>query len=353
LSLPTSLMEEVSIGSQICTDVVDETVPRPGGPSYVSWGVAETETSRIGFIRCDYWGNQAGTAWEQACAAMVTDTTLDGLIVDFRANMGGNMFLSSAGLAHLFNDTLLTVDFAERSDPNDHFALSRSGDSVPYRIAGNPDSFFDKPIAVLLGPRTISSGDQVALRMTYHPMVQTFGLPTSGAFDSPVAYSVSGYSQFSGKYSVHNSGRVELPDEYLSSIGVPVDHEVWLEPGDCRNGVDTVVELARDWILTGLTSVHGFQSGPAQRIVRASPNPFNPQVLISFNLEQPAMVTLSVYDLAGRKINDLSHGVFQAGTNEVTWNGRDRQGRNVASGTYLVRMKTQQGVEQRKVMLVR
>ena len=65
-----------------------------------------------------------------------------------------------------------------------------------------------------------------------------------------------------------------------------------------------------------------------------------------------ALVDLSVYDVRGRLVRTLSHGVMAAGPNETVWDGRDAQGRRVASGVYFYRLKAgDQQVKKRMALL--
>ena len=47
------------------------------------------------------------------------------------------------------------------------------------------------------------------------------------------------------------------------------------------------------------------------------------------------------------------YGDIEAGQRTVTWNGRDRAGRNVASGVYFFRLDTPVGTLTRKTVLLR
>ena len=51
------------------------------------------------------------------------------------------------------------------------------------------------------------------------------------------------------------------------------------------------------------------------------PNPFNPETKIKFGLPKSGSVKLSVYDVSGRKIEELVNQKLNSGTFEVTWNG--------------------------------
>lgn len=70
-----------------------------------------------------------------------------------------------------------------------------------------------------------------------------------------------------------------------------------------------------------------------------APNPFNPQTRVLFSLEQPGRVTVSVYDLAGRRLAVVADGEFAAGPQDVLWDGRDDAGMAVSSGVYFVRVE--------------
>ena len=66
------------------------------------------------------------------------------------------------------------------------------------------------------------------------------------------------------------------------------------------------------------------------------PNPFNPTTTIRFTLPLEKAVSVKVYDVTGRLVNTIvNNQVYQAGTFEVTWDGRSNAGNLVSSGMYL------------------
>src|SRR4029078_12266891 len=67
------------------------------------------------------------------------------------------------------------VDDACAQAPPSDCVIDNEGDTRSY----------NKPIAILDGPGAVSSGDDVALYMSYHPHARTFGKTTNTAFDSP------------------------------------------------------------------------------------------------------------------------------------------------------------------------
>jgi len=64
-------------------------------------------------------------------------------------------------------------------------------------------------------------------------------------------------------------------------------------------------------------------------------------------------VTVTVYDVAGRRVATLVQESLPAGFHETTWNGRDANGRLVPSGVYFVRAETGGAITTRKLTVVR
>lgn len=70
------------------------------------------------------------------------------------------------------------------------------------------------------------------------------------------------------------------------------------------------------------------------------PNPFNPTTTIEFSLPRSGYVVLDVYDIMGRRVITLADEYLNAGLKKVVWDGRDRNGHEVASGMYLYRLQS-------------
>lgn len=83
------------------------------------------------------------------------------------------------------------------------------------------------------------------------------------------------------------------------------------------------------------------------------PNPFNPSTTIRYEVQESGQVTLTVFDITGRMVNELMNGEMHSGIYEVTWNGTDRSGHPVSSGIYLYRLTVNEKSYVRKMGLVR
>jgi hypothetical protein len=92
---------------------------------------------------------------------------------------------------------------------------------------------------------------------------------------------------------------------------------------------------------------------PTLARLAVSPNPFNPDIAISFHLAQVTELDLRIYDAAGRCVRSLLDGRQQAGTHTVRWDGRDAGGRAVASGVYFVQLEYTGTHLERSIVLAR
>jgi len=83
------------------------------------------------------------------------------------------------------------------------------------------------------------------------------------------------------------------------------------------------------------------------------PNPFNPRTTISFTLVETGLVSLRIFDLAGRLVRILEDGVLDDGRHMVIWDGRNDAGRLVGSSAYIVRLQAGGIQDKQKILLVR
>ena len=84
-----------------------------------------------------------------------------------------------------------------------------------------------------------------------------------------------------------------------------------------------------------------------------APNPFNSQTVISYFLPESGPTRLELFSVTGQQVAVLRQGPQQAGYHRLHWDGRDREGRSLASGIYLYRLVTADGALTRKLTLLR
>lgn len=88
-------------------------------------------------------------------------------------------------------------------------------------------------------------------------------------------------------------------------------------------------------------------------LVDITPNPFNPQTKITFDLAAEGAVRLEVYDVQGHLVRTLVDGPRGVGRHTETWSGVDDGGGRVASGVYLARLTAGGVTGMMKMMLLK
>lgn len=88
----------------------------------------------------------------------------------------------------------------------------------------------------------------------------------------------------------------------------------------------------------------------------SGPNPANPIAKFVFSVPRSAdgqNVRINVFDVKGRLVRTLVDSNAAAGPHTVLWDGRDRDGRGVASGTYFARMEAGQWKQDARVTILK
>jgi len=105
-------------------------------------------------------------------------------------------------------------------------------------------------------------------------------------------------------------------------------------------------------IVTNMDAVPLVSTGDGFSI-EVLPNPFNPSTTIHYTVPNPSSVEVFVYNLQGHLIRTLHTGLQGAGIHRATWNGKDQNGLEVSSGTYIVRLKAGDRILTKKLALIR
>jgi hypothetical protein len=84
------------------------------------------------------------------------------------------------------------------------------------------------------------------------------------------------------------------------------------------------------------------------------PNPFNPSTTISFRLPSSGIPQLSVYNLKGQLVKNLTADApYPAGKHSIVWDGKDQAGQSVSSGLYFCRLSFEGKSSVRKMVLAK
>ncbi len=83
------------------------------------------------------------------------------------------------------------------------------------------------------------------------------------------------------------------------------------------------------------------------------PNPFNPSTTIEYSLPTRTDVQIDVYNLLGQLVVRLVHENQSAGSYQINWDGKDRNGQTLSSGVYLYRISTDSFTSTKKMLLLK
>jgi hypothetical protein len=78
------------------------------------------------------------------------------------------------------------------------------------------------------------------------------------------------------------------------------------------------------------------------------PNPFNPEMLIRFNLKNSGYVRIKVFDITGREISVILNEFLKAGIQEKNWNSK-----GLSSGVYIIRLETPGNIMSKRVAVIK
>ena len=107
---------------------------------------------------------------------------------------------------------------------------------------------------------------------------------------------------------------------------------------------------------------HGVDVGEVDRIIKLPstamlhqnyPNPFNSTTTISFDLPQKSEVELKIINLLGLEIRTLISDLYNPGHHIISWDGLNEEGYSLPSGVYIYQLKTNQFIQNCKMLLLR
>ncbi len=329
--LPTNLLEGKDL-SLFCSEqlpvggvtIVDSINARKD----VSWGIVQG--TNIGYIYSWSWLYDSYHFYD-AMDSLTQIKKVDGLILDFRTNGGGYVSNADQGLSFLFPSEPPIIYLAQRGSLVDHFSMAPYTQFILY-----PDStrYYDKPVAVLMGPNSVSANDFVATQLRNSPHVRFFGRSPASGYVSPAGGEIDSVCVF--LYGWLNGYVLEdsVP-HYLTRVQFPMDETTWLTPAGVARGEDDVAAAAIRWVQT----VVGTQAGPIAQIPQLYvlgqnfPNPFNPSTTVRFSIPVRSRVRVTIFNLLGQQVAELANAEMDAGSYDKTWKA------NVSSGVYFYRME--------------
>jgi hypothetical protein len=246
--LPLDSMITLHVQNQMLNN---EQLPVPGVPmpvfnyssGAVTYGIIQG--TNIGYIYVYHHAYDIRSEFDGAVLALMGT---DGLIIDLRLDWGGSYGLNN-GIRRLMNHGTPTLDVRARCSPSDLYSLCPISPSWWIGpIPADHGTYYDRPIAVLLGPNCLSYGDISSWQLRYISNARMFGRSPEAIF--------SGYNHSTGPSRPGYSMRcpdITLVDHFAPTEPrwgqeYPIDEDVWLTPDDVAIGDDTVVKRAKEWM---------------------------------------------------------------------------------------------------------
>jgi hypothetical protein len=241
-----------------------------------------------------------------------------------------------AGTSHTYNITFPVPDWATNNDMWCRFRLAYDADfHVYYDICGYKsfgeveDYVIGNPLSVGLSTFYASAGDgQATLYWTTESEVNNLGFYVQR-------------SEAGGQY-------VRVNEQLIPGHGTSeTRHEYSYVDQGLTNGVAYSYRVV-DVDLAGTQTAHGPITVTPQAsagvpteyaLSQNYPNPFNAQTTISYAIPQDSQVSMKLFNILGEEVRTLVDGHQKANTYQVTWDGKDADGRSVASGVYFCTLK--------------
>jgi Peptidase family S41 len=177
----------------------------------------------LAYIRVDSWTDEG--APDAVDAALEDFSAAPGLVLDVRANGGGNELLAM-GVAGRFAEQTTLYGYVQYRDGPDHDDFT---DLYERNMPAIGPWTWTQPVAVLTGDFCMSSNEAFVAAMREIPGVTTVGADTRGSTGNPTMVELDDGTQlFLSTWIAY------LPDmQVIEDQGIPVDVPVaWGGPGD-------------------------------------------------------------------------------------------------------------------------
>ncbi|MEL6823301.1 MAG: FlgD immunoglobulin-like domain containing protein [Calditrichota bacterium] len=208
----------------------------------------------------------------------------------------------------------------------------------------------DIPLPVSLSAfNSISQRNAIRLEWTTQTEINNSGFEVYRSLEEEGNYQL--VTSYINNDSLEGAGTSNSPRQYgYSDLSVETDITYYYRLADVN--------------LAGIRTFHGPISGkidPASflperfSLDQNYPNPFNPETTIDFTLpeRQDLQVNATVFDMLGRNVRTLFSGRLETGSHRLKWNGLDDNDNILASGTYVLQLRTATESRSIKMLLLK
>jgi hypothetical protein len=124
--------------------------------------------------------------------------------------------------------------------------------------------------------------------------------------------------------------------------------------GAHQNTSSTKLDLMTVYMnyLTETIGVEEMSDALVQNVV-VSPNPAFRDIGLRFTLQRQAHIAVSIYTIVGQTVCNLIDSELAPGQHNYTWKGTDNSGRDLSSGTYILRIETDGHATDQTIVLLK
>jgi hypothetical protein len=156
---------------------------------------------------------------------------------------------------------------------------------------------------------------------------------------------------------IPGQGTTTEPTDYVFVDEYPIfeNQTYWyLLESICTDGVVETYPLVQITIPLGGTDPGTPNADPNYGLKQNFPNPFNPDTEINFMINEDSLVELIIYNQKGEKIKTIFKDNVQGEVlQSAYWNGEDENGKTVATGVYLYRLRTNSTSYTKRMLLMK
>jgi hypothetical protein len=152
-------------------------------------------------------------------------------------------------------------------------------------------------------------------------------------------------------FKVNNEQEGLNPNQSYSHVVTNGDHTIFIwQDAKWELGYDIACKVV-EWSFTSIDEDEIISEDI--KLMQIKPNPFMEKATISYILNKPMEINISIYDITGRLIKTLRSGRQIRGMHEIVWDGKNNKGEKISSGIYFCHLMTDEKSLSRKIILLR
>ncbi|MEL7496111.1 MAG: S41 family peptidase [Planctomycetota bacterium] len=201
----------------------------------------------IAYVKLNSFSSSAALKQFQSSFSKIEKA--DALILDLRSNGGGNSGVGWNILGHLTDEPFATTRWHMYQYRPTLRAWGRHPQVKQESAAGmfsvNREHHYDKPVAMLIGPRTFSAAEDMVVAFDILDRGPIIGQPSGGSTGQPLMFDLPG----GGRARVCTKHDRYADGTKFVGVGVQPDRLVKPTVEDFRSGIDRTLETAKETLL--------------------------------------------------------------------------------------------------------